>query len=113
MGPKSHVFERDISSDPIQVRAHLLDPICGGVDFSSTSEWVGTVEGASTKVFKCCSRLVILSQNFVWVQAFSVVVTGRNGQLALTRRNTEEPLDKANSGQPRVGCGNAHSLSFI
>ena len=36
-------------------------------------------------------------------QAFSVIVTGRNGKLEVARMNTEEPLDKANSGQPRVG----------
>lgn len=36
-------------------------------------------------------------------KAFSVIITGRNGKLEVARMNTEEPLDKANSGQPRVG----------
>lgn len=37
------------------------------------------------------------------IKAFSVIITGRNGKLEVARMNTEEPLDKANSGQPRVG----------
>lgn len=50
LGPKSFIFEKDINSKPIQVHAKLLDSLCGNVDFSATSEWTGTIEGASTKV---------------------------------------------------------------
>uniref|UniRef100_A0A0P5IK34 Oligopeptide transporter 1 n=1 Tax=Daphnia magna TaxID=35525 RepID=A0A0P5IK34_9CRUS len=80
---KSFTFERDLSDGPIQVKAILLSPTCGNVNFS-TPEWIGTIDGVGTK-------------------AFSVIITGRNGKLEVARMNTEEPLDKANSGQPRVG----------
>jgi hypothetical protein len=49
-----------------------------------------------------CSNLILVS--LLWgIQAFSVVVTVRNGKLEVARMKTEEPLDKANSGHPRVG----------
>ncbi|EFX84703.1 hypothetical protein DAPPUDRAFT_99512 [Daphnia pulex] len=83
VGAKSFSFERDLMDGPIRVKANLLSPRCQDVTFSN-AEWTGTIEGVSTK-------------------AFSVVITVRNGQLEVARMKTEEPLDKANSGHPRVG----------
>ncbi|XP_046443398.1 solute carrier family 15 member 1-like [Daphnia pulex] len=83
VGAKSFSFERDLMDGPIRVKANLLSPRCQDVTFSN-AEWTGTIEGVSTK-------------------AFSVVVTVRNGKLEVARMKTEEPLDKANSGHPRVG----------
>ena len=43
------------------------------------------------------------------MKAFSVMITGRSGQLLVSRMATEEPLEKANSGLPRVGYYMSHA----
>ena len=49
LNAKTYSFERDLSDGPIRVKANLLSPICGNVDFT-TAEWMGTIQGVSTKV---------------------------------------------------------------
>lgn len=50
----SFTFERDLNIEPVQVQAHLLNPLCGNMDFS-TGGWTGIIEGASSKVIICVS----------------------------------------------------------
>lgn len=62
---KSYSFERDLNDGPIRVKANLLSPICGNVDFT-TVEWTGTIEGASTKVFSFRKCLIWFDFNCEW-----------------------------------------------
>lgn len=43
------MFERNLRDQPVEVTAHLINPVCGQVNFS-TPTWTGTIKGASTKV---------------------------------------------------------------
>ena len=45
----SYMFERNLRDQPVEVTAHLINPVCGQVNFS-TPTWTGTIKGASTKV---------------------------------------------------------------
>lgn len=56
LNAQSYQFERDLEDKMIPVTARLADPLCGGVDFSST-EWTGPIKGASTKVRKYLTEL--------------------------------------------------------
>lgn len=45
----SFTFERDLEDKMIPVTARLANPLCGDVSFSTT-EWDGSIRGASKKV---------------------------------------------------------------
>jgi len=103
LGPQTFIFERDLEAQMIPITARLADDShCGELIFS-TPEWTGKIEGASKKVINIrTNNIPFFKMKSLLNQAYSVMITGRNGHLELIRMIKEEPLQKSSSGKPRL-----------